>query len=54
MAKYEKEVIEKKRSTEVEDLCQNCPQEIAKMLRYIRGLNFDQKPDYTYLHGLID
>ena len=40
---------EMKRSTGLEELCQECPQEFVNFLKYCRGLEFTEKPDYGRL-----
>lgn len=35
-----------KRSTPIEVLCQGHPEEFAKYLKYVRGLDFFDRPDY--------
>ncbi|CDK27348.1 unnamed protein product [Kuraishia capsulata CBS 1993] len=51
--KYEK-IGEKKRSTGIEDLCAGLPHQFANYLKYVRGLRFDETPDYRYLTDLMD
>ena len=46
--KYEK-ILEKKLNTPLENLCQGLPPQIARILKYIRNIFFDAKPDYEYL-----
>eukprot|EP00054_Salpingoeca_dolichothecata_P025125 m.173594 g.173594 ORF g.173594 m.173594 type:complete len:431 (+) comp25253_c1_seq3:159-1451(+) len=44
---------ETKRNTPIDSLCGNFPPEVATYLRYCRGLDFFQMPDYNYLRGLF-
>jgi hypothetical protein len=37
----------------IEDLLRGYPVEVAKFLKYVRELRFDQRPNYTYLTNLI-
>lgn len=50
--KYER-ISEKKIETAVEQLCKGFPQEFAQYLNYCRSLNFEDKPDYSYLRKLF-
>lgn len=40
---------EMKNSMSLEKLCVGCPSNILDYMRYVRQLNFDDKPDYEYL-----
>lgn len=53
--KYEKyaRISERKQSTPIELLCKNHPPQLAAYLNYVRGLRFDDKPDYSYLKRLM-
>ncbi|KAJ3280508.1 casein kinase I [Borealophlyctis nickersoniae] len=51
--KYEK-IGEKKQSTSVKDLCDGYPEEFAMYLSYVRGLKFEEAPDYDYIKGLFN
>ena len=46
--KYAK-ISEKKMSTPVDVLCRGYPPEFAMYLNYVRGLRFEEAPDYAYL-----
>lgn len=50
--RYQK-IGDTKRSTPVEVLCENFPEEMAMYLRYVRRLDFFEKPDYSYLLKLF-
>ena len=50
--KYEK-ISEKKMSTNVESLCRSYPSEFATYLNYCRALQFDDKPDYSFLRQIF-
>ena len=43
--KYHK-IMEVKMSVSLDRLCEDCPKEIEQMMSYVRGLKFDEKPDY--------
>jgi casein kinase 1 gamma len=43
--RYQK-IGETKRNTPIEVLCQNQPEEFAKYLKFVRSLDFFEKPDY--------
>jgi len=43
--RYQK-IGDTKRNTPIEILCQGHPEEFAKYLKYVRGLDFFEKPDY--------
>jgi len=42
-----------KRTTPIETLCQDYPEEMATYLRYVRHLDFFETPDYDYLRKLF-
>ena len=50
--RYQK-IGDTKRSTPIEVLCENCPEEMAIYLRYVRRLDFFETPDYNYLRKLF-
>ena len=50
--KYRK-IYEKKKSTNLEELCGGYPEEFKTYIEYCRGLEFEQTPDYDYLRGLL-
>lgn len=51
--KYEKIGMTKQTKT-ISDLCYGFPVQFAQYLTYVRNLEFDEDPDYAYLHSLID
>ncbi|KAG2463718.1 KC1G2 kinase, partial [Polypterus senegalus] len=50
--RYQK-IGDTKRATPIEVLCENFPEEMAIYLRYVRRLDFFEKPDYDYLRKLF-
>lgn len=50
--RYQK-IGDTKRSTPIEVLCENYPEEMAMYLRNVRLLDFFEKPDYAYLKRLF-
>ena len=48
--KYTK-IMEKKMATTVESLCKGLPQEIASIFRYVKGLRFEEAPNYLYIRS---
>lgn len=46
-------ILEKKRSITVEDLCEGLPRGFAAYFDYIRSLDFDDKPKYSYLRKVF-
>lgn len=50
--RYQK-IGDTKRSTPIEVLCENHPEELATYLRYVRRLDFFETPDYEYLRKLF-
>jgi hypothetical protein len=50
--RYQK-IGDTKRSTPIEVLCENCPEEMAIYLRYVRRLDFFETPDYNYLRKIF-
>ncbi|CUM57306.1 unnamed protein product [Debaryomyces tyrocola] len=51
--KYEK-IGQKKQNTSVNELCYGLPIQFAQYLSYVRGLKFDETPDYNYLISLME
>lgn len=47
-------ICEKKASVSVADLCVGIPSEFAVYMNYVRKLNFDEKPNYNYMRGLVE
>ncbi|KAF5899544.1 major facilitator superfamily domain-containing protein 12-like isoform X2, partial [Clarias magur] len=50
--RYQK-IGDTKRATLIEVLCESFPEEMATYLRYVRRLDFFEKPDYDYLRKLF-
>uniref|UniRef100_A0A8D2DP99 non-specific serine/threonine protein kinase n=1 Tax=Sciurus vulgaris TaxID=55149 RepID=A0A8D2DP99_SCIVU len=50
--RYQK-IGDTKRNTPIESLCEDFPEEMATYLRYVRRLDFFEKPDYEYLRTLF-
>lgn len=50
--KYQK-ILQCKKSTPIETLCQSFPYEFVSYLRYVSSLQFDERPDYRYLRRLM-
>uniref|UniRef100_A0A667XT48 non-specific serine/threonine protein kinase n=1 Tax=Myripristis murdjan TaxID=586833 RepID=A0A667XT48_9TELE len=50
--RYQK-IGDTKRATPIEVLCETFPEEMATYLRYVRRLDFFEKPDYDYLRKLF-
>ena len=46
-------VGEMKRTIRLENLCDSCPQEFIDFLRYCRGLEFTERPDYSRLRQMF-
>uniref|UniRef100_A0A182PEC5 non-specific serine/threonine protein kinase n=1 Tax=Anopheles epiroticus TaxID=199890 RepID=A0A182PEC5_9DIPT len=45
--RFEK-IMERKMSTNIDDLCAGAPKEFAVYLKYCRNMNFEEQPDYKY------
>ena len=50
--KYER-IMEKKMTTTYDDLTKGSPKEFGLFLKYSRNLDFEEKPNYTYLRNLM-
>ncbi|OLL22934.1 Casein kinase I 1 [Neolecta irregularis DAH-3] len=50
--KYEK-IGEKKQTTAIKDLCEGFAEEFSQYLSYVRGLGFEDTPDYDYMRELF-
>lgn len=48
-----KAVLRKKTLITVEELCDGLPAPFCKFVTYVRSLDFDEKPDYQYLHSIL-
>ncbi len=46
--KYHK-IMEKKMTIPIEIMCKGLPEEIPFYMNYVRGLHFDEKPDYKFI-----
>ncbi len=46
-------ILEEKKRINAEDLCEGLPQQFAVYFDYIRSLNFDEKPKYSYLRKIF-
>ena len=52
-AKRNEMIYRTKRSTSLESLCENVPEEFYLYIKYCRLLRFSELPDYNYLIGLF-
>uniref|UniRef100_A0A670ZDG0 non-specific serine/threonine protein kinase n=1 Tax=Pseudonaja textilis TaxID=8673 RepID=A0A670ZDG0_PSETE len=50
--RYQK-IGDTKRNTPIDVLCENFPEEMAAYLRYVRRLDFFERPDYDYLRTIF-
>ncbi|XP_015274256.1 PREDICTED: casein kinase I isoform gamma-1 [Gekko japonicus] len=50
--RYQK-IGDTKRNTPIDVLCENFPEEMATYLRYVRRLDFFERPDYDYLRTIF-
>jgi len=48
-----KELLEKKRTISIKDLCKGYPDGFFKYMSYVRALYFEDTPDYDYLQDLL-
>jgi casein kinase I family protein HRR25 len=48
-----KDILQKKKSITVKELCEGLPAPFCKFVDYVRSLDFDEKPDYQYLHSIL-
>jgi len=46
--KYDK-IMEKKMTSKIENIVEGFPKELGDVLYYIRGLNFEEEPDYKFI-----
>jgi serine/threonine protein kinase len=52
-AEKNQEILECKINTLAETLCEGLPEEFALYLNYVRNLQFDEKPDYSFLRKIF-
>ncbi len=50
--KYEK-IGQRKQTVPIEDLCNGFPEEFVRYLAYVRGLEFEERPNYEYMKSLF-
>jgi len=48
-----KEIMQRKQTLSVPDLCSRLPREIGEYVRYSRALQFEECPDYAFLRNLL-
>ena len=48
-----KKIYEKKKETSAQELCNQLPKEFEEYVKYTRNLDFESKPDYDFLRGLL-
>lgn len=48
-----KKIIEKKKNTSVQKICEGLPSELEEYMNYVRGLGFEEQPNYSFLRGLF-
>lgn len=46
-------ILQKKRTTTIETLCRGFPVEFQLYFNYVRSLQFDERPDYSYLRKIL-
>src|SRR6266700_6002673 len=49
----DKLILEKKRATSIEQLCDGLPKEFAEYFHHIRSLGFEDPPRYPYLRKIF-
>ena len=47
------DILNKKRETSLDELCEGLPEEIKEFIKYSRELKFEQEPNYKYLKYLL-
>ena len=52
LERYKKYFLLKK-EIKFEDLCKGLPHEFVEYMKYVRGLQFEEQPNYKYLRGLF-
>lgn len=46
-------ILQKKLSSTVEELCEGLPAPFCEFVTHVRSLDFNQKPDYQFLHSIL-
>ena len=49
MEEWSQNILNKKRDTTLDELCENMPVAFKKYMQHVRELKFDEKPNYKYL-----
>ena len=51
--RYDK-IKQKKKNIDINELCSDCPDEIAQYITYVKNLKFDEDPNYIYIKSLFN
>jgi len=51
---WEKQVLQKKSETTLDELCEGHPIAFRQYMDYVRSLTFEQKPNYKYMRNLFE
>ena len=46
-------ILQKKLQTNLDELCEGTPEEFKEFFKHAKNLEFEEKPDYDYLNGLL-
>ena len=49
-----KNIAKKKQEISVEELCKEMPKEFTNLLKYIKGLEYNEKPNYKYIYYIFE
>ena len=47
-------IKQKKESIDINELCSDCPDEIAQYITYVKNLKYEEEPNYIYIKNLFN
>ena len=47
-------IKQKKKNIDINELCSDCPDEIAQYITYVKNLKYEEEPNYIYIKNLFN